>query len=431
MHRSRTFRAVGVVCTLSCLILVLAFAAGVVDAEEAPAPPAAELAPTAAPAPVTGVAVKDNPSDGGKKVIVTWTPSADDGAGAMSVRGYVILRAKSAEGPFEATGLKAALGEAKAIDQVPDNGVDYWYKVRAVTAAAEAGGAPAFGTDSDAAGPARASIQLFKWGLLSVAVLTAGFCLAVLYVLILAGRGKQFWIRPISGINAIDEAIGRATEMGKPILFVPGLFEANDPPTLAAFSILNRVAKKVAAYQCRLIVPCYYAMVMVVAREVVKNAYSEAGRPDAYVERDVFYLTQEQFAYVAGINGMMLREKPATNFYLGAFFAESLMLAETGFQAGSIQIAGTDQPIQIPFFVAACDYTMIGEELYAAAAYLSDDPRQKATLKAQDYGKAAVLTLLGAGVALWFVGPFLTRILPDWLPTTAVQLAAWLTSGAS
>jgi len=186
---------------------------------------------------------------------------------------------------------------------------------------------------------------------------------------------------------------------------VPGLQEANDVPTLAAFSILSRVAKKAAEYQTRLIVPCYYSMVMIVAREVVKGAYLEAGRPDAYREHDVFYVTQEQFAYVAAINGIMLREKPATNFYLGAFFAESLVLAETGFLAGSIQIAGTDQPIQIPFFVAACDYTLIGEELYAAAAYLSDDPRQKATLKAQDFGKAGILGLSAVGALLWVTLP--------------------------
>src|SRR2546428_13082890 len=100
----------------------------------------------------------------------------------------------------------------------------------------------------------------------------------------------------------------------------------------------------------------------------------------------------------------MLRERPATNFSLGAFFAESLVLAETGFQAGSIQIAGTDQPIQIPFFVAACDYTLIGEGLYAAAAYLPDDPKQRATPKAQAYGKAAGLATLAAGTILVSLG---------------------------
>ena len=55
------------------------------------------------------------------------------------------------------------------------------------------------------------------------------------------------------------------------------------------------------------------------------------------------YVSPEQFAYVAAVTGIMLRDKPAANIFLGAFFAESLLLAETGFATGAIQIAGTAQ----------------------------------------------------------------------------------------
>ena len=145
------------------------------------------------------------------------------------------------------------------------------------------------------------------------------------------------------------------------------------------------------------IVPNTYATVMIIAQEVVKASCINAGRPEAYQERDVFYVTSEQFPFTAAVNGLMLRERPATNFYLGKFYAESLILAETGFQAGSIQIAGTDELTQIPFFVAACDYTLMGEELYAASAYLSNDPLQLGTLKAQDIAKLIVVALVIAG----------------------------------
>ena len=77
---------------------------------------------------------------------------------------------------------------------------------------------------------------------------------------------------------------------------------------------------------------------------------------------DTGYLSEEQFAFTAGVDGIMLREKPAANLYLGSFFAESLILAETGFQTGAVQIAGTANIHQLPFFVVACDYTLIGEE---------------------------------------------------------------------
>jgi len=57
-------------------------------------------------------------------------------------------------------------------------------------------------------------------------------------------------------------------------------------------------------------------------------------------------------------------------------------------------------PAQLPFFVAACDYTLIGEELFAASAYLSKEPRQLGSLKGQDVGKAIILFCLLVGV-IW------------------------------
>ncbi|MFQ5869923.1 MAG: DUF6754 domain-containing protein, partial [Candidatus Zixiibacteriota bacterium] len=102
--------------------------------------------------------------------------------------------------------------------------------------------------------------------------------------------------------------------------------------------------------------------------------------------------------------GLMIREQTATNFYMGIFHAESLILAETGAITGAIQISGTDQLAQLPFFVAATDYTLIGEELYAASGYLSKEALLLGPVKAQDYAKVILLTLLGLAVITWSFG---------------------------
>ena len=140
---------------------------------------------------------------------------------------------------------------------------------------------------------------------------------------------------------------------------------------------------------------------MTTARETVEAAYLGEGRPDAYNEDNIYYLTDEQFGYTAGVQGVMVREEPAAGFYMGAFYAESLILAETANSIGAIQVAGTAMPSQLPFFVAACDYTLIGEEFFAASAYLSNDPEQLGSLKGQDVGKviAAVLLIVGCVLA--------------------------------
>jgi len=94
----------------------------------------------------------------------------------------------------------------------------------------------------------------------------------------------------------------------------------------------------------------------------------------------------------------MMRDRPATNFYLGMFWAESLLLAETGSLSGAIQIAGTDAVTQLPFFITTCDYTLIGEELYAASAYLGREPRQLGAVKGQDACKAIIMALIVLGL---------------------------------
>ena len=144
---------------------------------------------------------------------------------------------------------------------------------------------------------------------------------------------------------------------------------------------------------------------MKAARETVREAYTMEGRPDLFQDDMVHYLTDDQFAYAAGVNGIMVREKPAACLYMGKFFAESLILAETGNSIGAIQIAGTASQSQIPFFVTACDYTLIGEEFFAASAYLSQSPELMGGLKGQDMMKAGVIAAI--------IGSLLMRILFD------------------
>jgi len=176
--------------------------------------------------------------------------------------------------------------------------------------------------------------------------------------------------------------------------------DIDDIQTIASMILLGRVARITAKYETPLDVPTNSPGVFTVAEEVVKSAYADAGRADVYRSDQVRYVTSEQFAYVAAVNGMMLRERPAANLLLGAFFAESLLLAETGHAVGAIQIAGTANVHQMPFFVVACDYTLIGEEYFAASALLSNDARLLGSLKATDSVKILMITVIIVGSIL-------------------------------
>ena len=217
-------------------------------------------------------------------------------------------------------------------------------------------------------------------------------------------KRKGLFIRRIAGLDAIDEALGRATEMGKPVYYVPGIGGMAGISTIASTFILGEVAKKVAQYDTQIKVPHYDPIVMTVCKEVVKQSFLEAGRPDSYRDDMNMFISQDQFSYAASVDGMISREKPAAIFFMGYFMAESLLLAEVGATSGAIQIAGTDTEHQLPFFFTACDYTLIGEELYAAGAYLSKEPMLLSALKVQDFGKLVVMLSVLFGIVLVAVG---------------------------
>lgn len=217
-------------------------------------------------------------------------------------------------------------------------------------------------------------------------------------------RRRELKIRRIAGLEALDEALGRATEMGKPVLFIHGLRDMSQISTIAAVNILGRVARRTAEYDTALRVVAPDPVVMSVSQETVKASYIEAGRPDAFNPDHVFIAGAEQFSYAAAVEGIMIRDRPAAHIMMGYFYAESLLLAETGSTTGAIQIAGTDAFTQLPFFITTCDYTLLGEELYAASAYLSGEPRMLGTLKGQDAGKALILLALAVGTFLATAG---------------------------
>ena len=238
-------------------------------------------------------------------------------------------------------------------------------------------------------------------------LLFVAFMGGALLLFVETAKRRELFLRPIPGLAAVDEAVGRATEMGKSVFYLTGLMEMDKISTIAATIILGEVAKKTAAYGVDLKVPHVRSVTMTVCREITRNAYTEAGRPDAYHDDINYYITDEQFSYAAAVNGQMLRERPGAVFYTGYYYAESLLMAEAGATTGAIQIAATDAEHQLPFFITTCDYTLIGEELYAASAYLSRKPELVGSLRAQDLGKLLIMLLILLGTIFITLAPWL------------------------
>ncbi|MBL0060468.1 MAG: fibronectin type III domain-containing protein [bacterium] len=366
----------------------------------------------------TQVAVTDAPNDGGEALNVSWTPTSQVG---FTILKYQLLAAESAAGPFQLMAevdsktSEARMSSGDGWKVEPDK--PYFIKVVAVdstTLAVPDSTNPDSVTvrfekrlrlsESAVVGPTYPIASWFNWNRLNIFLMVMLFYVLVMVMVKRAKAGQVLWFRKIAGIDAIDEAIGRATELGKPVLYVPGTQNIENIQTIASIQLLTSVATKAATYDIPIIVPLNRAFMVTVAEEAVKQGFMNAGRPDAYVRDNIRYMSDEQFAFTSGVTGIMLREKTAAHFYLGAFFAESLILSEVGFTSGAIQIAGTANTHQLPFFVVACDYTLIGEEYFATSALVTRDVEMMGTLKATDYMKAFIIVCMLASMVLELFG---------------------------
>jgi len=211
-------------------------------------------------------------------------------------------------------------------------------------------------------------------------------------------------IRRLAALDAIDELIGRSTEMGRPVHYSMGLQDITDSGTIASLPVLAYVAGHCARYDTRLLQTSNDPIVYALVDEIIQQSYLEAGRPEAYNPDDVRFLTKTQFAYTAGVFELLERERPGAQILFGDFFGEALMIIEAGAAIGAVQVGATQDVQQIPFFVAGCDYYLIGEEMYAASAYLSHDPLLSGTIVAEDVYKFLIFGLIILGVIVTNLG---------------------------
>ncbi len=240
--------------------------------------------------------------------------------------------------------------------------------------------------------------RLLLPGYLGSALLAALLLALMLICLFRARHGLRMpHLRRLPGIRVLEEMVGRATEMGRPVHMTPGTDDPRNPQVLASFPILRQLALAAARYDTPLLHTSADQIVYALSDATIQQTYIEAGRASLYDPEHVRYLSDNPFAYAAAVMGMFRRERPAANVMFGNFGAEALLLIEAGADAGSLQLAATSNIFQLPFFVAGCDYTLIGEEMYVAAASVSGDPMLRSTVIAQDWMRLVVALLVLAG----------------------------------
>jgi hypothetical protein len=182
------------------------------------------------------------------------------------------------------------------------------------------------------------------------------------------------------------------------------------PAVLASFGILSYVTRRCAEVGCKIHHPTVLAVAYNIQAEIMRDAYEAAGKPEEYDALDtcLYIPSGAERPYVVQESW---RRKPGACVLVGSWYHQSIIFSEAMQRAGAMTLGGTDTVHNIPFIVAANDYSLIGEEMYAMSAYTSDDPLLKSSLAGQDVGKYLTLGLIILGVVLGLVGVLISSTL--------------------
>ncbi len=228
-------------------------------------------------------------------------------------------------------------------------------------------------------------------------------------------RGRQPFLRPMRALNNLRRLIGQSAESGQSVHYSAGTGGLNGQPgsaeALSGLTSLAAAAQVAARSKAHLTVSTNDTLTYLVADDVVQSEYVETGRRDDYQPTDLRFITQQdRLAYIAGVTAILGENQTSANVMLGRFDAEYLLAGDQANRRNLPQVVGSSRLEAMPLMIASAgpENTLIGEEMYAAPAYLDRQPVHLASLIAQDWARLTIIIIIILGVLAATFG-----LLPD------------------
>jgi hypothetical protein len=210
-------------------------------------------------------------------------------------------------------------------------------------------------------------------------------------------------LRPINAFKHLTQAMGRAAESGRPLhvgLGTGGIGDATTAESMAALTLLDQLARKAAAYDAQPLVTTADPVLMIAAGDRVRQWYAQRGFLEGFDAARVRLVAPDRTAYAAGVADLLGNEALSGSVLVGAFGDEYLLMGEIGARQRFSQVAGAADPRVLPFVAATSDHPLLGEEMFAAGAYLGQLPAHVGSLLTQDWMRVFLVLVVLAGVAI-------------------------------
>ncbi len=249
-----------------------------------------------------------------------------------------------------------------------------------------------------------------KVSIVAVLIITVVGVIVLHWLRFRVRRGRQVGLRPLPGFTALKSQSGRAVETGRGAHFSLGrgsLVTSASPVSIASLTALDYLTEDGCASDVPPLITSGDGTLHLAAQDSLRGAFKKARRSDEYKPAMARFLASNEFssAYATGATDVINSEQLGSNLLIGRYGPELTIIAEAGIRNELQQVIGTDDPTAMALAMATTDKVLLGEELYAAGAYLKGEPAQLATLLLQDIFRIiAIIGILLAAIINLVVG---------------------------
>jgi hypothetical protein len=210
-------------------------------------------------------------------------------------------------------------------------------------------------------------------------------------------------LRSLNSLRRTRRAIGLSVEDGKRIHVSIGkasIISPRNASGLVGLSTIDRISQFSIISDRPPVASSGDGSLAILSQDTLRSTYRSANVLDQFNPHQGRLTGPTPFSYIAGTMPLMRGEGVSTNILIGSFGPEVGLLLDSANQGRTFTLAGSEALDAQAVMYAMADEPLIGEELFAAPAYLQGTPMQVASLRAQDVLRWVLIAALLIGALL-------------------------------
>lgn len=230
----------------------------------------------------------------------------------------------------------------------------------------------------------------------------------LLLVLTLWKRKSPKHLRDIPALKNFYRAMGLSVEDGTRIHVAVGygdLLTTRNGSALAALGMLRHLSEYTSASDRPPVTSAGDAALSLLTQDTLHAGYIAAGAEESFVPTTGRLTGLSPFGFAAGAMPILRDEKVSANILMGHFGPEAALLAEAAERENVITIGASDSLAAQSILFAMGQDALIGEELFAAGAYLGAGASHTASVTVQDILRwTIIIVIIPLGVIAKLMG---------------------------